>query len=114
MKSTQIWNTIESNAFKLFCREIYKEAEKRGEKLEQAGMKKLFRNGEFVSFKTSRIVSKGVVPHYYNIHIKKADSKFGFIIRREYKEDGKAVENPPFYKILSEHCLLTLMNEGEK
>ena len=112
MKKAQpelVWNYIETDAFKLFCSEVFCEAEKRGEKLDLSEQKKYYMNGEFTSFRSSRLDSNRV--SYYAIYIKNSDSNFGFIVKvtKEEKE-----EKITLYKMLPEHCLLTLMNGGKK
>ena len=112
MKKAQpelVWNYIETDAFKLFCSEVFCEAEKRDEKLDLSEQKKYYDKGEFTSFKSSRFDSNRVP--YYTIHIKNNDSNFGFIIKVKEKEKE---EKTTLYKMLPEHCLLTLMNGGKK
>ena len=103
-----VWNYIATDAFKLFCSEVFCEAEKRDEKLDLSEQKKYYDKGEFTSFKSSRLDSNRVP--YYIIHIKNSDINFGFIVKVLYNKDEKHL----LYKMLPEHCLLTLMNGGKK
>ncbi|MEK6881612.1 MAG: hypothetical protein AABY22_18470, partial [Nanoarchaeota archaeon] len=67
---------------------------------------------EFTSFKSSRLDSNRVP--YYIIHIKNSDINFGFIVKPNVLKPNGKTDSSPLYKMLPEHCLLTLMNGGKK